>query len=94
MRKINNKNNHIKMKDLKVNHIYLAKKLPVKRAGIMMFSSDVVDKEKEIQRIVVKEITDTCYLISFEGKDTSFYVEKADSDIVYLEDLGVMAKTK
>ena len=81
--------------DIKVNHVYLAKHLPIKKAGLYSFgSSEVVDKDKEIQRVVIKEITESCYSLAFEGRDTTFYVEKNDKDIIYLEDLGVIAKTK
>ena len=42
------------MKELKVNHVYLAKHLPV-RNSMSFFSTQVVEKVKDVQRIVVKE---------------------------------------
>lgn len=81
------------MKELKVNHVYLAKHLPV-RNSMSFFSTQVVEKDKDIQRIVVKGITESCYLISIEGRNDPFYVEKTDVDIVYLEDLGIIATPK
>jgi hypothetical protein len=81
------------MENLKVNHVYLAKGLPMQNSSCYsLFGNTRVEKGKEIERIVVKEITDTCYLIAFEGSDRAYYVEKADTDVVYLEDLGVIAK--
>jgi len=82
------------MENLKVNHIYLAKNLPIENIGLYSMLSSRIQKDKEIQRVIVKEITESCYLLSFEGRDTKFYVEKADVDIVYLEDLGIVANVK
>lgn len=81
------------MENLKVNHVYLAKNLPMQRSSMLMFASTRIDKDKDIQRIVVKEITESCYLIAFEGREDAFYVEKTDPEIIYLEDLGVIAKS-
>lgn len=81
------------MENLKVNHVYLAKHLPVRKGGMSLFATTIVDKGKEIERVIVKEITDTCYLLSYESQGAPFYVEKADPEILYLEDLGIVAKS-
>ena len=78
--------------ELQVNHVYLVKNLPIKRST-GLFYSEQIDKDKQIEKIIVKEITNSCYLLTFTKEGSIlFYIEKSNPNIVYLEDLGLIAK--
>jgi hypothetical protein len=80
------------MEKLRVNHMYIAKNLPFKQIK-GLFGSERLDDRKTLQKVIVLEVTEKCYKLALEDSSNSYYVEKDDTDIVYIEDLGVIAKT-
>lgn len=79
--------------EIKTNHIYLTIELPY-QASYSMFSTRVADKETQISKIKVIDITETCYVLSHLGETRTFYIMKNDSSVSFIEDLGIEINNK